>query len=418
MLHKKYLYLILFSLIVIGQVFGQNNTNSPYSKLGLGEFTIMGFGRNLAMGGTGLALKSNTSINPLNPASYVGIDSLMTIMELGFHGNYTTLKTSLGSNSDYNANFSYLAFGFHIKDYWGMSFGILPYTNIGYSINVTEEVDGSDIYYKTTNEGSGGLSNIYWGNGFRLGKTTAVGLNISYLFGPKENEESYDFDDDYDYNIYVYNKNSYHGWKFNLGLQQDIKITPTQILTLAATASLPGKLKYKNDRLVTMYYPDYGYAYTDTLDYEEGSRKSTDFGMNFGIGMAYSIKKSWNIAADYRLDRWSTMADDNIYADLIDNHIFTLGVEFNPQKNKFSSGVTYRVGFNHQSGYFEVKDTPIESYTFSGGAEFMIRRIRMNLYGQYINMGTLSHGLIKDNTIRIGLNFCILDTWFIQRKYN
>ena len=67
------------------------------------------------MGGTGIAFLSGRSINSMNPASYSGIDSLMSIFELGVFGKYTIYSTRNDDQSLLNANLKYLAMGFRIN---------------------------------------------------------------------------------------------------------------------------------------------------------------------------------------------------------------------------------------------------------------------------------------------------------------
>ena len=70
--------IVLLILIIGAQVSqAQNNTISPYSRYGLGLYEQNGFGRGLAMGGTGIALQARGHVNNINPASYALIDSSM-----------------------------------------------------------------------------------------------------------------------------------------------------------------------------------------------------------------------------------------------------------------------------------------------------------------------------------------------------
>ena len=50
-----------------------------------------------------------------------------------------------------------------VKNVWGLSFGVLPFSNIGYTYDevVTDPVAGDISYY---NEGAGGLNKAYLGN--------------------------------------------------------------------------------------------------------------------------------------------------------------------------------------------------------------------------------------------------------------
>ena len=55
---RRLALLIIFSLSIF-IASGQNNTNSPYSIYGIGELDNAAGGRNMGMGGSGIAMKSD-----------------------------------------------------------------------------------------------------------------------------------------------------------------------------------------------------------------------------------------------------------------------------------------------------------------------------------------------------------------------
>ena len=55
---RRLILIIIFSISVF-VTSAQNNTNSPYSIFGIGELEHTDGGRNMGMGGTGAALRSN-----------------------------------------------------------------------------------------------------------------------------------------------------------------------------------------------------------------------------------------------------------------------------------------------------------------------------------------------------------------------
>ena len=66
---KKYKNL-LFTFACLPLIsLAQQNTISPYSAFGIGEVQSQGFALNSEMGGLGLALRPNSNLNPMNPAS-------------------------------------------------------------------------------------------------------------------------------------------------------------------------------------------------------------------------------------------------------------------------------------------------------------------------------------------------------------
>ncbi|NJO70048.1 MAG: hypothetical protein HC830_12890 [Bacteroidetes bacterium] len=88
-MHIKYIFCIILLVLLDLSAIAQNNTNSPYTMFGIGYIEPEGFGRNKGLGGSGIALPSEMSLNNLNPASYHTIDSLRFILETGFNTIYS-----------------------------------------------------------------------------------------------------------------------------------------------------------------------------------------------------------------------------------------------------------------------------------------------------------------------------------------
>ena len=116
----------------------QSGTNSPYSQFGLGVLSDRSQGFNRGMNGLGLGLRFSNQVNTLNPASYSAVDSLTMIFDAGLSGQVTNFKEVYadGTSKKINANnsdFEYVVGSFRLMPKLGFSFGILPFTNIGYN---------------------------------------------------------------------------------------------------------------------------------------------------------------------------------------------------------------------------------------------------------------------------------------------
>ena len=66
----------------------------------------------------------------------------------------------------------------------GVSFGLIPFTNIGYNYSVTDYLDGDrSTTYTNTYSGSGGIHQVYFGAGWEFLKGLSIGANVSYIWG-------------------------------------------------------------------------------------------------------------------------------------------------------------------------------------------------------------------------------------------
>ncbi len=179
---KYFIFIIILLGFSYNILFGQSSSTSPYSRFGIGDLQSNSFVQNLGMGYSGLAVHEPFSINFTNPASYASLR--LTNFEFGATSNFTWYEsTGFPAFKTNSSNISYVAIGFPvISGKWGASFGILPFSNVGYEIsNNSTLVDGNNADFLYT--GNGGINQFYFGNGINICRNLSIGLNASYLFG-------------------------------------------------------------------------------------------------------------------------------------------------------------------------------------------------------------------------------------------
>ena len=155
-------------------VSAQSGTNSPYSQYGLGILSEQSQGFNRGMNGLGLGFRYGNQVNTLNPASYSAADSLTMIFDVGLSGQITNFKEGNTKVNAKNADFEYAVAMFRAMPSLGISFGIVPFTNVGYSYSRTD-VASSSLYSIETHSGNGGLREVYV-NGEAKDNTAAAAL--------------------------------------------------------------------------------------------------------------------------------------------------------------------------------------------------------------------------------------------------
>ncbi len=210
--------LIISITLITSSTFGQANINSPYSRYGVGDLQSEGFARNLGMGGLGIGMTSPFNVNFLNPASYSSL--VLTTFEGALQGNITSLDATGVNSTSGSTSFGYFAFGFPIKaTKWGLSFGLLPYSSIGY--NITDAESNSDLgNVNYTYQGKGGINQFYVGTGYSLFKNFRVGVNASYLFGTINEVRTVALPDNvYYFNTRTTDETTVGDFHFNFGLQ-------------------------------------------------------------------------------------------------------------------------------------------------------------------------------------------------------
>lgn len=81
-----------------------------------------------------------------------------------------------------NASFDYLAMQFRLAPWMAMSVGLLPYSNVGYTVSDSQTTDNG-LAYSRSFTGDGGLHQMYVGAGVKVLKNLSVGVNASYFWG-------------------------------------------------------------------------------------------------------------------------------------------------------------------------------------------------------------------------------------------
>ena len=172
-----------------GLVSAQSGTNSPYSQYGFGELTEQSTGFNRGMNGVGICYREHNQVNFLNPASYSAVDSMTFIFDVGVAGQLTNFEENGRRLNANNANIEYISALFRAARHFGVGFGLMPYTNVGYNYSTSSKISSSEsgsTVYTNTYSGSGGLHQAYLGLGWEPFKGLSIGVNASYLWGSIE----------------------------------------------------------------------------------------------------------------------------------------------------------------------------------------------------------------------------------------
>ncbi len=412
-------------------VVAQSGTNSPYSQYGFGILSEQGGGANRGMNGLGLGYYSNNQVNILNPASYSHLDSLTFIFDAGISGQNTNFEEGNVKVNAKNADFEYAIAGFRVAKGLGVSFGIVPFTNIGYDYyNTTYMTSDKSNYYTNTYSGSGGLHQTYVGAGWQPIKNLSIGANVSYIWGELSRSVVNSYSDSYINTLSKYYSASVHSYKIDLGLQYTKHITKLDLLTVGLTYGIGHNLN--SDPTCKVISTNPSTSVSDTASYTISNvLKLPTF---YGVGLGWNHNNKWNIGLDYTLQKWgstqfplykevnnetSYALSDNMFKD---RHKFTLGGEFVPDANKRSvfSRIHYRAGVSYATPYVMVngQDGPKE-ISASMGLGIPIsngynNRSIINISGQWVHSS--ASNMITENTLRINIGITFNERWFMKWK--
>ncbi|WP_157972907.1 OmpP1/FadL family transporter [Aureibaculum luteum] len=410
---KKFIILITIGLSSI--VSGQNDTSSPYSLFGLGVENTTYFNRFTSLGNSGIAYRDAFSLNNTNPASLADIGINTFLYELGLNATISNNQTSSIHENTYDFNFSHLALAFPIKKGWGLSFGLLPYTKVGYEVDISENIIGSSSSYLTNIIGSGGLNKVFLGNGFKLNKNINVGADMSFLFGEISQEKWV-----YTTNssAYIENSSFYNGFNAKFG----IHYTNYKLLkgtTFGATFDVPSNLSGKNtlDGYKTL-------SNSSEVTFETGEETDLDnfqMPMKVGFGISSRINQNLILNFDYKKNFWSNTSQKDDTGSYINQDIYAFGIEYRKIGDEFYfwNRVKYRLGFNYDSGFLNLSNNDIDSYFGSIGLGIPLtpsNNSTLNLSYSYGKQGTTDNSLILENFHKFTLNISLKGDWFKKKK--
>ena len=285
---RRLTLLIIFSFSVFVST-GQNNTNSPYSVFGIGELESADGGRNMGMGGSGNALRSDIFLNLANPASLTSLPVQSMATDAGISFKYSNLQNQLNSVNVLNGNISWAALAFPINRRFAVCFSLNPKSNVGYTIYTTKSLDGTTVSYPVTYSGEGGLSEASASLGALIAKKLSLGLKSSVLWGNMV-RTNIDYPPMGSTITRVDNVN-YIGVTVKPGFQFHTRLNDKTVFTLGGTAELSSYLNGSSNLTISS-----GSAIVLS---EINRQNQLKLPFKGGLGFALEFKSKYLISADY-----------------------------------------------------------------------------------------------------------------------
>lgn len=430
-MRKVFLFSIL-SFLTIG-VYAQSGTNSPYSQYGLGVLSEQASGFNRGMNGLGVGFNDGKQVNYLNPASYASIDSLTFIFDAGVSGQLTNFKEGNVKVNAKNADFEYAVAAFRFAKHVGMSFGLIPYSNVGYDYKTTQYIgDLRSATYTNQYTGSGGLHQVYLGIGWEPFKGVALGVNGGYLWGDYERSLLNGYSDATANTITKTYSADVRSYKVDFGVQFTAHVARKDWLTLGATYGLGHKIGGKPKCVVISKNSQTGVA--DTTSYPKNGDIDLEIPTTMAAGVMWNHDNRLRVGFDYSLQKWASVsfpeyvedvatADYKLKENLFkDRHKYTLGFDYCPQvmSKKFLRRVHYRAGVSYASPYLIIngQDGPKEISASLGFGIPIVNswnnRSTLNISAQWVR--NEAKAFITENTFRINIGLTFNEAWFMKWK--
>jgi long-subunit fatty acid transport protein len=429
----SYGWLLVF--LLIGQnIMAQNITSSPYSMLGIGEPVYSGNANFLSMGQIGQGIRQNALINASNSASFGALKQ--TNIEAGLALSNAEIFTANQKTSNSNAWLSYINFGMPLstKKEMGISFGLAPFSSIGYQINSVDSVKNDTFMVPISKlfSGNGGLSKVHLGYGMRLYKNVSIGIDYQYIFGQLKHTNQLIIPSQYnmfglnqDIDVYASGSainlaaqyNQFFNY-FNKSKQVD-SIQFVLGLNFRPNASLAA-----DQQLLVRTLPvGFGIGTKDTIVNQVQQKGTLVLPSMFQVGFSLGKAEKWVLASDIRFTDWTQYRLFDAKDSLQNAFGFSIGYAVCPDpyqyKNIFKR-TTYRVGFRYDQSPVKIANHSLNEIGLSAGLGFSMGRSKstLNIGVEFIKRGNTGDQQIQENYFKLVLGINFADRWFNRYRYD
>ncbi len=417
-------------------LFTQNNSVSPYSKVGLGELYSNNFSRGLAMGKSAIGLPDKLFINLSNPASYSNL--ALTTFEMGFEVELLRQKQSNPEIAIENSTSSlrYFSVGIPFTGWWGTAIALKPYSFRGYNITTERYLTNGSLI--TDNfEGNGGINQLIWGNSFKVAEGLAVGVNTAFLFGSLADVSNREWENS-TVDTRSEESTSLKGIQLKYGAQYQRDFANETQLGLG--------FYFNNSQKIAADISKYDYTYSgvvklDTLASSGKQSGNVTLPGEMGLGISWGKKDeqilnyAWLISADMELYFGSGYVSYSGKQELEDAFSFQLGGYLKPRytfnrlkrSHSYLINIEYRLGAFYEQLPISLHAIQLQNYGISFGLGLPIKErgttpgeVKINTINLGVILGrrgTLDNNLILENYLNINIGLTLNDKWFIKYKY-
>ena len=410
--------IIVCSLIICFSAFSQESTSSPYSFYGIGESRFKGTVENRSMGGMSI-FRDSLHLNIQNPASLSRL--ALTTFTVGASTNSSILATANTDNVTKRTSIDYLAVGLPLGKF-GVSFGLLPFTAVGYKIAVNNP--SADIGLKKY-EGQGGINRVFLAAGFNLNKNFNVGATIESNFG-KVTTNSVQFPNIIQFGTKEFNNSNVSGISTNFGLMYKSMLKTKIQYSAGLTFAPQSTLTYTNQRTIST--EQFSLINQLTIDSKDViiADSQVKLPSNLSIGFGLGENRKWQVGSEIVYHSKSDFG--NRYNDITNVSFeaatqFKIGGFYIPKYNSFTSyfkRVTYRAGFNYQNTGLIINQKSIKEQNLSLGLGLPLGGAfsNINIGYEFGRRGTRLAGLVLESYTNLTIGLSLNDRWFVKRRFD
>ena len=410
------------AMMLSGALWAQSGTNSPYSQYGLGVLADQSQSFSRGMNGVGLGFRRGNVVNTLNPASYSSVDSLTMLFDVAVSGQITHFKENGTSVNANNANIEYAVGSFRLLRGLGFSFGILPFSNVGYHYSVKTPINTTYGSETETYSGSGGLHQVFAGAGLSITKQLSVGANMSFLWGSTTNTMTSTVNSSVNTMSRQYSA-TIQSYKLDLGLQWLQPLANGDRLALGAVTSIGHKMSGNPELVIA------NSSVADTLT----AKDAVSLPMSYGVGVAWYKGQQLVVDADVHVTNWGSIDAPVYYSEKTGKTLTSawsyknsykvgVGADYVPNYigRKYFQRIHYKVGAGYATPYYKTgTDNGPSEFSLSAGLGLPLQnaynnRSVLNISAQWVHASAKDR--ITENMFRVTVGLTFNERWFTKWK--
>ena len=428
-MHKKWIVsrvaatLLLFSAWTLGaQTDGTYSGFSPYSVFGVGQLHQQGTAWNRSMGGVGIAARNSRFINILNPASATARDSLSFMADYGMDGRISLFQETGKQALNTTVNIDDFVISFPLWKHTAMMVGIMPITDVGYSISYQEPDYTSFRTFSTS--GNGGIYQVFGAFSATFWNKLSLGAQFNYNFGNINKVSSITNDDSSYRNMAAGDSLQVNNLGAKFGLQYEQALSTRSFLTFGATYRLSTQLNG-----YSIHYRELG-SYDRKREETLLGGKGLRMGDELGVGIGYRNADKFMVEVDYTRTNWANSRLDQVSGfSNVGDAVFApsagqavrAGMEYTPNRNDvryFLRTCTYRLGAYFDQSYYTVDGEHVNSVGVTLGMTLPVFRWK-NGFTVGLDLGRrgLASSQVKETYFGFNVGLNVYDIWFQKRPY-
>ncbi len=420
---KNFLSLALIVLLSV-DVCAQHSSNSPFTRFGLGEMTNFATPYNLSLGGAFSSLRNRAHVNIANPASYTASPQQSFLLEFAFQNKNSFYNEREKSARTADGNLNFMAAQFPVAKWWSASFGLIPYSNLGYKISHTGSIVGTSDSVTYSYLGNGGINTVFIGNAFKIAHRLSIGLNANFLYGTNQYVKTVALTySDFESRTVEKTDMRFHKFNYRLGIQYFDTLFNNYHFTLGATFENKTDMNAFTEQKIVNYYLINGVQFFDTLQNNLSGNEIIQLPQYFSAGITLAKTNKISLTLDYYARNWKNAQFlSEPYADYNKEYGYSFGSEYIPNLGapQFWRNIRFRLGTYFKQTNIKIDNNPLMDYGLGFGfgipikASGTIANIAFNL-GQKT---TGKVGTLSETYANVYINISMGSIWFIKRKYD